>query len=95
MMSYTMMQNIFPAATIMTLATTNANIPPSDLTGAIFQFGVPTVLLAALGWFTFWQEKQRIKRDEIQREFTNSVIEVLREENKELREALYEKLKNK
>ena len=91
----TMNGNLFPMASVMTLATVNVNATPTDLTSMFFQYGVPTMLLGVLGWFTFWQEKQRNKREESQREFINSVIKELREENKEFRDKLFQLLDDK
>lgn len=55
--------NAFPVATLWIASTSATGGVPETLTEGLVQYGLPTILLILLGAFTFWQEKQRNKRE--------------------------------
>jgi len=81
----------FSAWLVASATTGSADIPITWIDIAA-RYGLPTLLLLALGWFTFWQEKQRNKREaearaERERQL-NSLITELHQRNKVIDEQM-------
>lgn len=91
------MTNILPVTgTAMVLATQAIVIPETDtFIDKAFQYGAPMVVLIPILFFTFWQEKQRNKREAESRKERLDLLEADREERKEDRKVIADVLDRK